>query len=135
MTAAEGASPDGDPRGIDALERAGIGNCRSPVLKLTTDVQQLARLTVAVAEVAVIENQGREPGLGEALGELVEALVAHSREAVRQDYARSWTATAFHRSIEPRRAPRAGRLKRDIAALHGLASCGGCSSVSDYPLA
>src|SRR6266542_409126 len=54
-TAAERASPDGDPCGLYPLERTGIGTRRSPVLKLTTDVQQLARLTVAVAEVAVIE--------------------------------------------------------------------------------
>jgi hypothetical protein len=105
VTAAERGSPDGDPRGIHTFERAGIGNRRSPVLKLTTDVQQLARLPVAVAEIAVIENAGREPGLGEALGVCVEALVAHSREAVRQDYARGWTATVFRWTIEPRRAP------------------------------
>jgi hypothetical protein len=56
VTAAERASPDGEPRGINALERARIDNRRSPVVELTPDVQQLARLTVAVAEVAVIEN-------------------------------------------------------------------------------
>jgi hypothetical protein len=82
--------------------------------------------------VTVVEDQGRKPGLGEALGVRAEALVAHCGEAVRQDYARGWTATAFHRSIEPRRAPRAGRLKRDITALNGSSSWGGCSSASDY---
>jgi hypothetical protein len=119
VTAAERASPDGDPRGINALERAGIGNRRSPVRQLTTDVQQLARLTIAVAEVAVIEDESRESGLGEALGVCVQALVAYCREAVRQDDARGRTATVFRRPIEPRGAPCTTRLEREIAALHG----------------
>jgi len=77
-------------------------------------------------------DERREPGLDEALGVRVEALVAHCREAVRQDYARGWPAIAFRRSIEPCGALRAGRLERDIAALHGLSFRGGYSSAPDY---
>jgi hypothetical protein len=99
VTAAEGASPDRNPRGVYSTERAGVLDRCLPVAELTADIQQLARVPVTVAEVAVIEDEGREPGLSEALGVRVEALVADRREAVRQDNTRGcWPALAF-RSI------------------------------------
>ncbi len=60
----------------------------APVLELAADAQQLARLALAGAEVAVVEHQRGQAGGGEALGVGVQALLAHGAEAVGHDHAR-----------------------------------------------
>ena len=61
VTAAVGRPPERDPVRVDARERARVSDRRA-VLELTTDVQQLPWLTLAGAEVAVVEGQHRVPG-------------------------------------------------------------------------
>ena len=80
VAAAERGAEQADAR--DPLQPARVGERAAPVLELAVDVQQLARLAAAGAEVAVVEQQRGEAGLGEALGVGGQALVAHRREAV-----------------------------------------------------
>ncbi len=61
------AAPHADALRIDAFDSACKGNGRGPVGELAMHGDQLARLTVAVAEIAVVEQQHIEAGGGEAL--------------------------------------------------------------------
>jgi len=58
-----------------------------PVLELTADVDELAWRTAAVAEVAVVEHQHREPCSNERTCEGDEPATARSAEAVRHHHA------------------------------------------------
>ncbi len=61
---------------------------RVVVGELPVDVQQLARLPLAGAEVAVVEQQHAHPGGAEALGVGVEAQLPCGGEAVRHHHQR-----------------------------------------------
>ena len=65
-----------------------MGDGGVPVGQLAGDAQQLARLTLAGAEVAVVEHQHGHAGRGEPLGIGVQALLAHGAEPVGHDHAR-----------------------------------------------
>ena len=59
-----------------------------PVRELAADVEQLARLAAAGAEMAVVEHERGQAGRGEALGVGGQALVVHGGEAVAEHDAR-----------------------------------------------
>ena len=63
----------------------GVGDGVAVVAHLLPGIDLLARLAVAGAEVAVVEDERREAGGGEHLGEAVEIHLLHGREAVRHD--------------------------------------------------
>ena len=79
--------PDREPGRVD-LRQPGRERDRSPpVLELLPDPHHLARLAAALAQVAVVEGQDREPGLLEPLCELVGARLLGHREPARHDHA------------------------------------------------
>ena len=114
VATAEGASPQRDARGVDAVEAASVGDRGTPIGKLAANVEEAQRLTLAGAEVAVVEDERGEPGGGKALGVGVETLLAHSRPSVREHHARVRPL----RSIEPRGTARAVRVEGHIGALY-----------------
>ena len=70
-----------DPVGIDARQRAGVCDRRAPVLQLQRRVDVVG-FPGAVAEAAMIEDEGRNAGLGEPLGERPEPIAARPGQAV-----------------------------------------------------
>lgn len=85
VTAGEGRAPGDDARGVDAGERARVGDGGPPVLVLPGDAEDAAGLAVAVAEAAVVEHEDREARLREPLGVRVQAHAADAGEAVGHD--------------------------------------------------
>lgn len=63
-----------------------MGDGRVPVGELTLDGQKLPGLATGVAEVAIGEGERRDPGLGELLGEGVEAHLPGGAESVPEDH-------------------------------------------------
>jgi hypothetical protein len=64
VTTAERATPERDPRGFDALQLTGVSERRGPILELAFDVEELARLALASAEVTVVKREnGKSAGL------------------------------------------------------------------------
>jgi hypothetical protein len=60
-------------------------------------------LAGAVAETAVIEHEGREAAVREALGESTEAIAPRPRQAVRHHHDRRFVV-GLRGAVEPRRA-------------------------------
>jgi hypothetical protein len=112
-TRARGA-PEGDPLGIDAVEPAGEGDRRPPVVELGAVVVELAWLALAGAEEAVVEDERGDPGGGEALGVGVEALLADAVEAVRDDD--QWAVGWIPRAVVPGGAGLPVRCECDVVA-------------------
>ena len=88
MAAAERGAPQGDPLAVDRVEAASVGERCGPVAQLALDVEQLARLAVAVAEVAVGEDQRRDAGVREPARVGLEPQLAGRAEAVAEDHQR-----------------------------------------------
>ncbi len=65
-------------------QRAGEGDRRAPVLELARGLEEV-RLAAAVAEAAVVEDERRDAGGREALGERPEPVAARAGQAVRHD--------------------------------------------------
>jgi stress-induced morphogen len=65
----------------------------------------------------VVEGENRMPGRGEALGEGIEALLAHTGEAGGHDHARDG-ARAIRRAVEPGGALVIADSKANLLALH-----------------
>ncbi len=82
MPTAEGAAPDRDAGAVDVATILHPGDGGIPVAELSLDRQELTRLTAAVAEAAVGERQGGDPGLREPLGEGVQPHLACRAETV-----------------------------------------------------
>ena len=59
VPAGERGAPERDPVAVDAVEPAGVGDRRPPVVVLAADVDQQPRLAAGVAEVAVVEDERR----------------------------------------------------------------------------
>lgn len=105
-----------DPGGVDSWLRAGAGDRRTPVVELSARVEAVG-LAAAVAEAAVVEQQRRDPGRGEALGEGAEAVAPRPREAVRHHRVRRGARGSLDR-IQPRRAGVALNLELDVFSFH-----------------
>ena len=120
VTAGERGAPDGDPVRIHALQAACEGDGAMPVAVLPTDVDELTRLAVAAAQVAIVEGQCRVPCRAEALGVGVKPPLLQHSDPVPQDDARGGR-------IPGRRRPQPGgallsvRREADVLA-HSYAS-------------
>ena len=66
-----------DPSGVDSRQPAGARDRRPPVVELAPGREEVG-LTSAVAKAPVIEEERRDVGVGEALGEGPEAVAAGS---------------------------------------------------------
>ena len=110
-----------------------------PVFELLVDVEQLSRLALARAEVAIVEDQAGVAGLAEALGVGVESHLAHGAETVAHDHdgGRRGHARRGLGQVEPRRAARVARwkvhvdpvLRRRVGHAEVLASFGAADEV------
>ena len=67
MAAAVGDAPHPDPVGVDLGERLGEGDGVAVVLDLGVGVDVLTAPPVARTQVAVVEEDGRQAGVGERL--------------------------------------------------------------------
>ena len=67
VAAAVGETPHADPVGVDLVERLGEGDGVAVVLDLRVGVDVLAARPVARSEIAVVEEDRCEPGVGELL--------------------------------------------------------------------
>ena len=94
MAAGVAAAPDPDPARVHLGHRLQVGDGVPVVADLRPRVDLLARLTVAGAEAAVVEDQDVEPGRGKHLGEAVQVHLLNRGEAVRHDHGRTWAAPA-----------------------------------------
>jgi hypothetical protein len=88
MAAAEGRPPQRDPLVVDVIEAARVSERCSPVAELALDVEQLARLAAAVAEVPVGEGQRGDADVREAAGKGLEPVLARCSETVAEDHER-----------------------------------------------
>lgn len=120
---AHGGSECRDPAGVDAREGAREGDRRRPVLELAARVKEV-RLTRAVTEAAVVEDQCGNTGLREPLGKWAESVPAGAGEAVRHDDDRGRVADTMG-GMEPCRATRAAREKVEILATRRVQCVGG----------
>ena len=84
----ERRAPQSDARLVDLGAGACTGDRGRPVLVLEADVDQLPRLTLAVAEVPVVEHKRGAAGLDKALGVGGKPVRARTREPVRHHDAR-----------------------------------------------
>ena len=75
VAAAEADADDRDPVGVDLRPRGQVADCVPQVRELPGRVLVLARLALAVAEVAVVECERDEPVRGEPLGVVADDLV------------------------------------------------------------
>ena len=83
--AAAHRGPEGrDPLSVDPGQVPGAGDRRPPVLELALRLEEVGD-AVAVAEAAVIEDEGGDPGGGKALRERPEPVAPGPGEAVRHD--------------------------------------------------
>ncbi|MNF58334.1 hypothetical protein D3C84_398860 [compost metagenome] len=105
MTTTERGAPQNDPRGVHLAEAARIGNRGFPVFELTADVEELARLALAVAEVAIIEDEAGIPDSHETLGERRQSHPLRPAEAVPHHY--DGKRPRAQRSIQPGVTPQA----------------------------
>ena len=118
VAAAHRGTEGHDPRGVDAWEGAGPGDRRRPVLELAARVEQV-RLAAAVAEATVVEDEGREPGGGEALGERAQPVAPRPRQAVRHDHDRRPGLGALRRVV-PGGAGIAAAAELNLLASHAF---------------
>ena len=88
VTTSERGAPQRDPLAVDPVQTARIGDRRRPVGELAVDVQQLARLPAAVAEVPVGEREGRDPRVRESASVRLEPELPSRAEAVSEDHER-----------------------------------------------
>src|SRR5215208_4628254 len=109
-------APQGDPVGIDAVERPGAGDRGAPVVELCLGVDHLTGLAVARSEEAIVEDERRDADGGEALRVRVKPLLADAVEAVPDDDARRRRGTG--RTIVPGATADVLRLESDVVS-HG----------------
>ena len=88
VTAAERGAPQRDPLVVDLVEAAGVGERRGPVAELALDVEQLAGLAAAVAEVPVGEDERGDASVREPARVGLEPELAGRAEAVAEDHER-----------------------------------------------
>ena len=116
VAAAHRGAEGRDPLGVDARQGASMRDRRAPVLELARRMEEV-RLSRAVAEPAVIEDERREARRRETLGEGTEAVTASAGEAVGHDDDRRIIRGADRR-IEPGRAGVGAGGEGEILAAH-----------------
>ena len=109
-----GKAPDRDPGRVDSGPRPGAADRGPPVGELLADALHLARLPAALAQVAVVEGQDAEPGLGEPPGEQVGSRLLGHREAAGHDH-----AAAVGPRVVPGRALGVAAREPDFLPFHG----------------
>jgi hypothetical protein len=87
LTAAQRRTPQPDQVRVDVIARTDVRDCGVPVVELALDVQHLAWVPVARAEVTVIERERRDTRGGEPPGRLAKGPVRRRTESVRHHYA------------------------------------------------
>ena len=104
----------------ERIVAAGAGDRGGPVLQLALDIQQLSRLPVAAAEVAVVEHQAGVARLREPLRKAVQAHFLDGAEAMGHHDNR--VRSRGGRQIKPATAWLAGGRKRYVVSVefHGL---------------
>ena len=124
VPAGERAPEPRDAVCVDPVELARIGDRGYVVLVLPGDVEQLARFAGAGPKVAVVEHEGGDALLREALGVRVKAHLARAREAVCHDNERQWSVGI--RAVEPRSAAQPAGRELDVVTRerHALAPLG-----------
>jgi hypothetical protein len=115
VAAGERAAEQADALRIDPVEVARVRQRAAEVSLLAGDVDQLAGLAAAGAEVAVIEQQHPDPGRAEALGVGGEAQLLGPAEAVRHHHQRPRSLEAL-RPVQPTGAPVVAGAEGDIGA-------------------
>ena len=85
VAAGVGRAPDADACRVDAGQRGREGDCRAQIVMLLLRNDAAAIVAVAVAEMAIVEDDHREAGGPEALREAGKALLLHRREAMAHD--------------------------------------------------
>jgi hypothetical protein len=113
-----------DPRRVDAIEAAGMGDCCGPVLELASGHEQV-RLTVTVAEAAVVEHKRGDPRFSEPFGERAEEITPSAAQAMRHDDRRRLPGPA---GIQPRRTVVPMRLEPDLLAFHDYQTSSGAKT-------
>ena len=88
MPPAEGGAPEGEAAGVQLRQRPHVPDGRVPVLHVTPGIDQIAGLTVAAPEAAIVEDERREPARGEALCEVRQAHLPLAAEPVGHDHDR-----------------------------------------------
>jgi hypothetical protein len=104
------------PVGIDAGQGPPEGERRPPILELPARPEEV-RLAAAVAEAAMVEDQGLDAGGREALGEGPQAVAPGSRKAVCHHHQRRRTGSARDR-IEPGGTRVGARCEDVVLPLH-----------------
>src|SRR6266566_5209784 len=117
VTAGVAATPDPDPARVHLGQRVQVSDGMPVVADLRPRVDLLARLPVAGAEAAVVEDQGVEPGRGERLGEPVQVHLLDRGEAVRHDHGGPGRARPF-RGVEPAAQGDALSVELDVSPCH-----------------
>jgi hypothetical protein len=115
VAAGERAAEQADAVRVDPVEVARVRQRAVEVRVLARDVEQLAGLAAAGAEVAVIEQQHPDPGRAEALGVGGEAQLLGRAEAVRHHHQRPRSVEAL-RLVQPAGAPVVAGVEGDIGA-------------------
>jgi hypothetical protein len=98
---------------------AGEADGGAPVGLLARDVDELAGLAAAGPEVAVVEDQHRQAGLGEPLG-VVEQPVHGAAEAMSHDHTRQRSCVLGCRPVEVAGQGDAVRFEGHLLAIHLL---------------
>ena len=129
VTASERGAPQRDPLAVDPVEAARIGDRRRPVGELAFDVEQLARLAAAVAEVPVGERERGDPRVREPASVRLEPELPSRAEAVSEDHERRPLGVGHE---QPAAALVAGRGEGDVESgawsrVHEMAAAPGHS--------
>src|ERR1700730_268607 len=100
MAARIARAPQSNPLRIYLGPRFQIGDCATPIGKLSPGINVLSRLPATDAECPVIVEQHHEAGVGKGLGEPCDSVLLHASVAVcHRD--RSATLCIALRKIEP----------------------------------
>jgi Thiamine pyrophosphate enzyme, N-terminal TPP binding domain len=114
VAAREGEAPDRDPGRVDSRQGRGEGDPGLPIGNLLADELDLAGLSAAVPEMAVVEGEHREPGGVEPPREQVGAWVLRHREPTGHDH-----AGAVGARVVPRSALRISAGEANLFPLNG----------------
>src|SRR6266566_1291464 len=117
VPAGEAAAPDPDLLAVNLRQGLGVGDRVPVVASLGDRINLLPGLTVAGAEVTVVEHQDVEARPREVLGVIVEVHLLHSRQAVRHDDHRGRGGVAVC-SVEPAPQNDALGVELDITTSH-----------------
>jgi hypothetical protein len=127
--AATHRGPEGDhPVGVDAVQGADERDRRTPVLELACGLEEIG-LSRALAEPAMVEDEGREALRGKSLGEGAQAVASRARQAMGHDHHGHVLATAGGvraraSRIQPCRTHVLSRAEEEVLTIHTCRTCG-----------